>query len=536
MSNPNTGVNKVEQIKLERDGLDVIRNLERYAQQGFGSIEPSDFDRLKWYGLYVQRPKAEGNFLLRVKLPGGRLNSSQASILAKLARKYGRNQIDITTRQAVQFHWIKIENLPDIFHQLSEVGLSSVEAAGDCPRNIVCSPLAGIDPDEVIDPQPLVIELNQFFEGNRDFSNLPRKFKIGITGSSYESVQVAIQDVSFVPAVKKIEGQRVMGFHVLVGGGLSAAPRLASRLNLFLLPKQVLLVAVGVATLFRDYGYREKRQHARLKFLVEDWGIEKFTTELLNLTGPLQEKGFEETITSRSLIGVHQQKQAGLCYVGMLIPAGRLSGQELETIARLAEVYGDGSLRTTVSQNIILPNVPDHKISRLLKEILIQRYIPKASLWETSVSACTGKRYCPFAAAHTREHVADILEELKKSTSVSGRVNIHISGCMNSCGQHQIADIGLQGARLKQDGRLSEGFELWIGGAAGVSGAFAVKLGGTIPATEVSRVTRMLLEYVNKQKIGSESFHDAVQRLGFQDLQCRLDEIIQLERDNERSA
>ncbi|WP_416333983.1 nitrite/sulfite reductase, partial [Anaerospora hongkongensis] len=320
-------LNNVEKIKLEKDGLDVIHDIERYAELGFAAIDPADFDRLKWYGLYVQRPKSEGLFMLRVKLPGGGLTAGQARAVAAIAKDYTQDRLAITTRQSLQFHGLKVEFLPDIFKRLNEVGLSVVEAAGDCPRNIVSTPLAGIDKDEVLDPRPLITELNQFFEGNREFSNLPRKFKIAITGSVDNSIFAQINDLAFVPAVKEIEGQSVLGFHVLAGGGLSAKPALAIKLDVFVRPEQVLPVASATAALFRDYGYRESRHHARLKYLIQDWGKEKFTAELLALTGPLHTPGEEPAAKSAEglFYGIHQQKQPGLNYAGLAIPAGQLT-------------------------------------------------------------------------------------------------------------------------------------------------------------------------------------------------------------------
>lgn len=524
-------LNSVEIIKLEKDGLAVIHDIGKYAEQGFAAIEPGDFDRLKWYGLYVQKPKTDGLFMLRVKLPGGGLTSAQARAVAAIGKEYSHDRIAITTRQSVQFHGLKVEYLPDVFSRLGLVGLSVVEAAGDCPRNIVGSPLAGIDKSELLDTRPLIAELNNFFEGNQDFSNLPRKFKIAITGSADNSIHAQINDLAFIPAVKEIDGQSVQGFNVLVGGGLSAKPALAIKLNIFVKPEQVLSVAVGVATLFRDYGYRESRHHARLKYLVQDWGEVKFTAELLAITGPLLSSGVEPASTAAEglFYGAHQQKQAGLHYVGLAIPGGQLTAEELAGLAKLAEDYGNGALRTVNSQNIIITNVPGEKLEKLLAEELVGRFAaPGQSLFH-SVISCTGTDFCPLGLVHTKHLVAPIETCIKNNLVTDVPVKIHISGCINSCGQHQIADIGLQGTIIKQDGKLLEAFELWIGGSLEGEGVLGTKLKGTISTERVTQVLELVLAHYQAVKKPAEPFRQFVQRVGVPHLQQVLDEIVQQE-------
>lgn len=286
-----TKLNKVELIKLEKDGLDIVEDIERFAKLGFASVEERDFDLLKWLGLYISRPKEEGYFLLRVKVPGGVLTSAQARVLGGISRDYGRNLLDISTRHAIQFHWIRVEYLPDIFARLEKVGLSCIESAGDCPRTIVGNPVAGYDPEEVLDAATVLKEVSDFFHNNRDFSNLPRKYKISISGSIHNPVHAEINDLSFTPAEKEVDGVKTLGFNVMAGGGLSAKPCLAQPLDIFVEPGQVLAVAKAVGVIFRDYGYREKRNHARLKFLLADWGIDKFQEELLKITGSLASRG-----------------------------------------------------------------------------------------------------------------------------------------------------------------------------------------------------------------------------------------------------
>ena len=268
-------LNNMEMIKLEKDGLDIINEINTLAQIGYGGMESNDIDRLKWAGLYKQ--KGEGDFfLLRVRIPTGILTSTQARTLSSLGKEYGRNLIDITTRQAIQLRYIRVEYLPDIFKKLADVSLYAYESGGDCPRTIMGNPLAGIDPYELMDTSELAEDLQKLFLLNKDFSNLPRKFKISISASSHNSGHAEINDLAFTPATKEIGGRDIVGFHVWVGGGLSAIPQMAQRLDLFVVPEKVIEVAKGVATIFRDYGYRQNRNRARLKFLLADWGKEKF--------------------------------------------------------------------------------------------------------------------------------------------------------------------------------------------------------------------------------------------------------------------
>lgn len=517
-------LNNVEKIKLEKDGLEVIHDIERYAEQGFAAIDPADFDRLKWYGLYVQRPKSEGLFMLRVKLPGGGLTAGQARTVAAIAKDYTQDRLAITTRQSLQFHGLKVEFLPDIFGRLNEVGLSVVEAAGDCPRNIVSTPLAGIDNDELLDPRPLIAELNQFFEGNREFSNLPRKFKIAITGSPDNSIYAQINDLAFVPAVKAIDGQSVLGFHVLAGGGLSAKPALAVKLDVFVRPEQVLSVATAVATIFRDYGYRESRHHARLKYLLQDWGKEKFTAELLALTGPLLTPGEEPAAKSAEGIfcGIHRQKQAGLSYAGLAIPAGQLTAEELAGLAGIAETYGDGTLRTVNSQNLIIANVPDEKLEQLLAEELVSRFAAAGDARFSSVISCTGTEFCPLGLVRTKQLVSPVEAYVKQ---IGLPVSIHISGCVNSCGQHQIADIGLQGVLSRQGDKVNEAFEIWLAGSLEGEGRLGTKLKGAVPSAQLPQVLGRFLEYVQTTQQPAEAFGDYVRRQGIEHLQQVLDKM-----------
>lgn len=521
-------LNETELLKLEKDGLDVIGDLERYAKNGYKSIEAGDFNRLKWAGVYQQRPK-EGYFMMRVRITSGILNAAQAKALAGIARDYGRDLVDITTRQAVQFHWIQIENVPDIHARLKEVGLFTYEACGDCPRTIIGNPLAGIDPDELMDTTQIVGEIQDFFLLNRDFSNLPRKYKMSVSSNIYNAGHAEINDLAYTPASKVINGERVIGFHVWVGGGLSSKSHLAQQLDIFVRPEEVLKVAVGVTTIFRDYGYRQKRHHARLKFLVADWGAEKFQEKLLELTGQLESKGTDEMKGWKAgyFTGVHPQKQPGLNYVGLSVPIGRLSGSELEELTRLSEKYGDGSLRTCNTQNIVVPNIPDGRVDAFLAEKIISRLTPAPKTFSGHGVTCTGIEFCNLALVETKERLRKVLDYLDEQIEMDTPIRIHMTGCPNSCGQRQIADIGLQGVLMKTPEGMKEAFEMYVGGTLGANAQFNQKLNGKIIADRLATAVEQIVLHYKANRLAGEFFFDFVQRNGVGSLQAVLDEFLQ---------
>ncbi|WP_058300404.1 nitrite/sulfite reductase [Gorillibacterium timonense] len=523
-------LNKMELIKLEKDGLDVIRSIiETYAPGGYESIPEDELGRFKWAGVYEQKPK-DGHFMMRVRINGGRMTSVQAEALASIARDYGRDLVDVTTRQAIQFHWLRVEYLPDIFKRLENVGLYSYEACGDCPRTIVGNPLAGIDKDELFDTTPLVEEVNDFFLLNRDFSNLPRKYKMSISSSIYNTAHAEINDLAFTPAVKEINGQDVLGFHVWVGGGLSAKPYLAKKLDLFARPEDVLKIAAGVSTLFRDHGYREKRHHARLKFLIADWGPETFQEELVKLIGELPDRGTDKVIgwNGAYFDGVHPQKQDGLNYVGLNVPVGRLSAAELSELARLSEEYGDAFIRTTMSQNILLTGIPNEKIDQLLKEQVLERLTPYPKRFTSRTVSCTGNEFCNLAIVETKERARRVAAYLDEQVQLDHDVRIHFVGCPNNCGQKYIADIGLQGALVKTAEGMVDAFDISVGGILGPGAQLVTPLKGRVKGDDVGPVLKHLIEFYKESREIGESFHSFVLRAGTSAFQEKLEEAVRL--------
>ncbi|WP_372009309.1 nitrite/sulfite reductase [Paenibacillus chitinolyticus] len=521
-------LNKMELVKLQKDGLDVIRTIiEKYALEGYDSIPEDDMNLFKWAGVYQQKPK-DGHFMMRVRINSGVLSSAQARAIAGIAEDYGRNLIDVTTRQAIQFHWLTVESLPDIFKRLEEVGLYSYEACGDCPRTIVGNPLAGIDPDELMDTTALVNEVNDFFLMNKDFSNLPRKYKMSISSNVYNSAHAEINCLGFTPAVKVIDGEEVLGFHAWVGGGLSAKPHLAKQLDLFVRPEEVLKVATSVTVIFRDFGYREKRHHARLKFLVADWGPEKFLEKLIELIGPMPTRGDEKVAgwTAAYFDGVHPQKQDGYSYIGLNVPVGRLNAEELRELARISDQYGQGTIRTTMSQNIILSDIPNDRVDDVLQETVLQRLTPFPKRFMSRTVSCTGNEFCNLAIVETKERARRVAEYLDANVDLDEEVRIHFIGCPNACGQKQIADIGLQGTLVKTPDGPVDAFDIAVGGILGPGAQFNTGLKGRVKGDDVGPVLAELIRFYKENRSPEETFHQFFLRVGAPAFQEKLTEIL----------
>ncbi|MGE7872059.1 nitrite/sulfite reductase [Bacillus paramycoides] len=526
----NEKLNQTEKNKLKKDGLEIFNDIPYYAENGFESIPKEEWDSFKWAGLYLQRPKEAGYFMMRVNIPSGIITNAQAEALASIAEDYGRDVLDITTRQAIQFHWLEIQQIPDIFKRLARVGLSSAGACGDITRNITGNPLAGIDANELFDTTLIVKEIYEYFQHNEEFSNLPRKFKMSISSNIYNSANAEINCVAFTPATKEIDGEKKVGFHIKVGGGLSARPYLAEELDVFVLPEEVKAVSIAIATIFRDFGYREKRHLARLKFLVADWGAEKFKEKLVGYTGPLQSKG-ESALKGWNagyFYGVQDQKQEGLKYVGFNVPVGRLHAEEMFEIARIAKQYGNGQIRTCNSQNFIIPNVPPENVEGLLSEPLFEAISTNPKSFIGHAVSCTGIEYCNLALVETKERLRKIAEYLDTQIALDVPVRIHMVGCPNSCGQRQIADIGLQGVKLKtKEKGIVEAFEIYVGGTLLDGGAYNEKLKGKIDGEDLPDVLVSFLRYFQKNKLLAETFYDFVGRVGVEELQIVLNRVLE---------
>jgi len=511
-------LNKNEENKRNDDGLNVRqRILDIYSKYGFDSIDPADLrGRFRWYGLYTQRrPGIDGGktavlepeelddryFMLRIRIDGGQLDHRQLTTIADISRRYARGTADVTDRQNIQLHWIEIESVPAIWEALESVGLSTTEACGDTPRVILGCPLAGLDSDEIIDATPEIAAIGEQYIGDSAFSNLPRKFKSSISGCAAQCATHEINDIAFVGVLNEA-GEA--GYDLWVGGGLSTNPMIGRRLGAFVRPGQVPEVWAGVTGLFRDYGYRRLRHRARIKFLVADWGPEKFREvlekEYLGYALPDGPAPAPPRHGTRDHVGVHQQRD-GNYYVGFAPTVGRLSADALDVIAGLADRYGSGRVRTTTEQKMVILDVPQDRTDDLVKELDQAGMPARPSTFRRHTMACTGIEFCKLAIVETKVRAADLITELERRLpGFETPVTINVNGCPNSCARIQTADIGLKGSLVTgPDGTQVEGFQVHLGGSLnggdGSGSGFGRKLRGLKTTAEelpdyVERVLR----------------------------------------------
>jgi sulfite reductase (ferredoxin) len=527
-------LNANERTKKDDDPLNVRARIENiYAHRGFASIDPQDLrGRFRWFGLYTQRkPGIDGGrtavlepheledeyFMLRIRVDSGQLDLDQLRTIADLSRRYARDSADITDRQNIQLHWVRIEDVPAIWRQLEAVGLSTTEACGDCPRVVLGSPVAGIAADELVDATPAIREIVSRYIGSKEFSNLPRKYKTSVAWLA--DVPYEINDIAFVGAVHPEHGP---GFDLWVGGGLSTNPMVAKRLGAWVPLAEVPEVWAGVTAIFRDYGYRRLRHRARLKFLVADWGVERFRevleTEYLGrklIDGPAPE------LPRRPIdhIGVHAQRD-GRFYVGAAPVAGRVSGSQLAQLADLVQAAGSNRIRLTPMQKVLVLDVAESRVESLvagLREIGLEA---ASSSWRRNTLACTGIEFCKLAIVETKARAADLiatLEERLRDLDVD--ISININGCPNACARTQVADIGLKGQLVVgPDGRQVEGFQVHLGGglalAQGQEAGFGRKLRGLkTTAEELPGYVERLARRYQEGRVEGEPFAQWVARV-----------------------
>ncbi|MCX4884419.1 nitrite/sulfite reductase [Streptomyces sp. NBC_00847] len=492
-----TPLNGNEQFKKDDDGLNVRTRIETiYSKRGFDSIDPNDLrGRMRWWGLYTQRkPGIDGGktailepeelddkyFMLRVRIDGGRLTTRQLRVIGEISQQFARGSADITDRQNIQLHWIRIEDVPEIWNRLEAVGLSTTEACGDCPRVVIGSPVAGIAEDEIIDGTWAIDEIHDRYIGSKEFSNLPRKFKTAISGSPLLDVVHEINDVAFVGVEHPEHGP---GFDLWVGGGLSTNPKIGVRLGAWVPLAEVPEAWAGVVGIFRDYGYRRLRTRARLKFLVADWGAEKFRQILEDeylqrklVDGPAPA---EPTHRWRDHVGVHRQ-QDGRFYVGFAPRVGRVDGATLTKIAELAEAHGSGRVRTTVEQKMIVLDVEEAQVEPLVEALEALDLTAKPSPFRRGTMACTGIEYCKLAIVETKQRGSALIDELERRIpDFDEPITINLNGCPNACARIQVADIGLKGQLILNDqGEQVEGYQVHLGGALGLQAGFGRKVRG----------------------------------------------------------
>ncbi|HSL00160.1 MAG TPA: ferredoxin--nitrite reductase [Rubrobacteraceae bacterium] len=531
-------LNKVERVKLERHPLEVRRAIIDTYSKDLSAMDgvPGEVERLKWVGIYPQRGGGDA-FMMRVKVPGGVLTPEQAKVVGSIARDFangpipnphfGNNFLDLTTRQDVQMHWLKMGDVPEIWRRLEEVGITTVQACGDSARNVLCCPVSGLGHDEVIDAYPVAQAINAFFTGNREYANLPRKFKMSVTGCLEDCAQAEINDIGMLPA-RQDDG--ALGFNVRVGGGLSDGPRMASDIDVFVEPHEAVEVTRGIAHVFGELGNRENRWTARMRYLVQELGPEGFREELEKRVS-IELRPAGEDLTSHyrgDHVGVHRQRGRGasgsaLYYVGLSVPVGRMSGEHFEEAGRLAEEYGS-EVRLATDQNLIITGVREERLDDLLAEPLLRRFSPNPGSFERGVVACTGSEFCRFGIVETKIRALEWARALDERVGDTGQeaVRMHFSGCSASCAQPQIGDIGLRGETAKKDGALVEGVDIGLGGSLGRDAAFIDWVEGAKPADEVPDALVGLFERFKEEHRDGERFHEWARRQRNPELRATL--------------
>ncbi|WP_311524785.1 nitrite/sulfite reductase [uncultured Corynebacterium sp.] len=528
-------LNHDEEIKQASPVLDVKqRVIDTYSKGGFDSIDREDlYPRFKWLGLYTQRKQNLGGeftgednkvledkyFMMRIRFDGGICSTAQARAVGELSRDYARSTVDLTDRQNIQFHWVRIEDVPAIWEKLEANGLNTWDACGDVPRVILGSPVAGIAKDEIIDATPAIRQIQEIVTAE-EFQNLPRKFKSAISGNARQDVVHEINDLAFIGVEHPELGP---GFECYVGGGLSTNPMLAQSLGAFVTLEQVPDVWANVVRIFRDYGYRRLRNRARLKFLVAEWGVEKFR-EILeeDYLGYKLPDGphAPNNLVDRDHIGVHEQKDGNL-YIGVKPTLGHMSGEQLIALADLAEKYGVTDLRFTPFKEVLLLGVAPDTAANLQADLEEMGLYSKPSEFRRGLLSCTGLEYCKLAHVTTKSRAIELADELEERFGdLDSPITISLNGCPNACARHQVSDIGLKGQMVDNGhGEKVEGFQVHLGGTIGEGANFGRKLRGhKVLSSELTEyVARVVQRFVDKRE-GAETFRDWVARADEEDL------------------
>ncbi|WP_313357166.1 nitrite/sulfite reductase [Microbacterium sp.] len=526
-------LNGNEEFKLADNGLNVRERIETiYAQGGFASIDPTDLHgRFRWWGLYTQRkPGIDGGrtaqlepheledeyFMLRVRIDGGQLSTEQLRVIGEISTEFARDTADITDRQNVQLHWVEVQDVPEIWRRLEAVGLSTTEACGDVPRVILGSPVAGIAADELIDPTPQIREIADRFLGDETLSNLPRKYKTAITGHPSQDVVHEINDCAFVAVEHPELG---IGYDLWVGGALSVVPRLGERIGVFVTPDRVAEVWHGVTQIFRDYGYRRLRNKARLKFLLADWGTERFRAVLEDeyLEHPLPDGPAAPKPNSLGdHVGIHRQKD-GRFFVGAAPLVGRVSGSTLTALADLAEAHGSQRIRTTPHQKLLVLDIDESRVDSLVQGLDGLGLSARPSLFRRGTIACTGIEFCKLAIVETKVNAARAIEQLEDrlgalEPEIGRPITLHVNGCPNSCARIQTADIGLKGQLVLIDGQQVPGYQVHLGGGLANVDREEAGLGRTVRGLKVPAdgiadyAERVIRRYLADRDSAGETF------------------------------
>lgn len=518
-----TTAQRVERLKRARNPWDGIDEIRRFAREGFSSI-PAEWigTYFRWWGVYTQGDglgvtagkngvgKALPRFMVRIRIPNGIMTSRQLRAIADLTRIHANGIADLTVRQNIQLHWVTIDSLPEVLDGLWQVGLNTTGACGDVVRNVTGCPVAGVDHDEIVDASPLVLEASRLLAGNAEFYNLPRKFKISIAGCRQWCSYPEINDIGLTAITRTLHGKPEVGFSLRVGGGLSTDPYLGARLNAFVQWNQALPVIKGIAELFRDSEVlREHRERARMKFLFlrHGWTAERFLAELEDRIGFQLDPAVEEHAPDdvyRDHVGIHRQKQSGHSYVGAVVLRGRITADQMASAAELAERYAGGELRATNMQNLLVVNVPTVNADSLAAELDQIGLKVGGSAFARGTVACSGTEFCKLAITETKAFSRWLVEELdERLPGFDQHLKLHVTGCPNSCGQHWIADIGLEGKKIKVNGSMVDAYYFCVGGALGLHQSTARPIGYRCAATEVpDALERLLGRYLADREPG----------------------------------
>jgi ferredoxin-nitrite reductase len=498
--------NKIEQMKADKDGLDSIEDLERHAASGnWQELTEDDKQRFKWHGLFF-RKQTPGHFMLRVRMTCGFSNARQFRVIADLSDEHGKGFCDLTTRQQIQLRWFTIGDVPEIWERLAEVGLNSKQTGMDNIRGVCGCPLAGVTPHELFDASPVARDFTELFLDNREYTNLPRKFNVTITGCLENCCHTETQDLALVPSYRELDGTQVNGFNVLAGGKQgSGGYTPAQSLNVFVRPADAPLLCSQVVGIFRDHGPREARNRARLAFLIQERGVPWFRAELQRRWGlPLDEAGPDLRKQHHvDHLGIQPQKRVAgeetqRYSAGLLVPVGRITTTQMRGVADLAERYGNGDIRLTVQQNLVIPNIPEDRLGAFTDEPLLKELPHDPSPIMRGLVSCVGSDYCHFALIETKGWAIEVARELERRTE--GRkllpLTIHWSGCPAGCGLHQAATIGLQGCRSKVNGEVVDAAHLFVNGKSGPDARVGSDLMYDVPCTELADALEPLVKYL----------------------------------------
>jgi len=537
-----TKAQRIERLKREKNPWEALEEIREFARKGRASVLPEWTSvYFRWWGIYTQgdgtgavggqggEGKATEYFMFRIRIPNGILRSDQLRTIARISERYGRGSADLTVRQNIQLHWLTIEALPEAIDDLEKVGLFTKGACGDVARNVTGCPLAGVAADEICDASPLVLQAASALAGNADFYNLPRKFKISITGCPVWCSYPEINDIGLTAIERVRQSRREIGFSVRVGGGLSADPHLAVRLNTFVRWDQALPVVQTIAELFRDQdALRENRKRARMKHLFTQlgWTADSFLAELNHRLGyqldPAEEE-FAPIDVYRDHVGIHRQKQDGLYYVGASVVRGRITPEQMRAAADLADRYGSGEVRTTNMQNLLIVNVARANVDALLRELdAVGLRVAASPFWRGAI-ACTGTEFCKLAITETKGFTRWLVEELEERIpGFNQQLKLHVTGCPNSCGQHWISDVGLEGKKIKHGDEMVDAYYFCLGGAVGQNQRIARPVGYRCMATEVPKALERLVRTYMANRFENENLRSYFSRFSDDQLRSQL--------------